>query len=329
MQTPAWRDRTGLIGQVFERPQRFDFFQAVHLLDVWLHRQGTRHTLESALRFTNSISLGFPPSQVEALSIDCARIRITPAFIGFLGVKGALPYCYTETIAAQVHGDKDESGRAFIDCFSQRSVMLFYRAWQKCRIEYRFHRDGRDEFLDMQLALAGHAGRTGEALIPAEAIAHYAALLRQRPVSAALLSAVLNDYFGVPIRIEPFVAAWETLRKDELPALGKPQQCRLGTMILGSRYRTRDTWVRLWIGPLTRQEYDHYHRDGEGGKALKAMLALFAVSELRFEVRLILRAQDVGPLVLSRHTRLGRATVLSNKPATRDHDKTRYLIEPF
>jgi len=328
MQAPAWRDRTGLIGQLLDRPQRYNFFQAVHVLDVWLQNQPARPTLDSVLRFTNSISLGFPASQIEALSIDEAHIRITPAFIGFLGVKGALPYCHTETIAAQVHGDRDDSGRAFVDCFSQRSVMLFYRAWEKCRVEYRYSRGGRDDFLDMQLALAGHAGRDRKADISAEAIAHYAAALRQRPVSAALLSAVLNDYFGVPIRLEPFVAAWETLQPDERAILGKPQQCRLGTMIVGQRYRTRDTWVRLWIGPLTRQQYDHFLRDGEGGKALKAMLALFAIPELLFEVRPILRAQDVEPLILGR-ARLGRAAVLSTRPATRDHDQTRYKIEPF
>ncbi|WBS03979.1 type VI secretion system baseplate subunit TssG [Pseudoduganella sp. SL102] len=328
MQATTWRDRTGLIGRVLDRPHRYDFFQAVHLLDRWLQGQPARHTLESVLRFSNSISLGFPPSQIEALAIDDARIRITPAFIGFLGVKGALPYCYTETIATQVHGDKDESGRAFLDCFSQRSVMLFYRAWEKCRVEYRFGRDGRDDFRDMQLALAGHAGRKDAEEIPAEAVAHYAAVLRQRPVSAALLSAVLNDYFGVPIRLEPFVPAWERLQPDETATLGEPQQCRLGSMIIGKRYRTRDTWVRLWIGPLTRDQYDHFLRDGDGGKALKAMLALFSVPELRFEVRPILRAKDIRPVILGQ-ARLGRAAVLTFKPATRDHDKTRYLIEPF
>ena len=328
MQTQTWRDRTGLIGQLFDRPQRYDFFQAVHLLDRWLEDQPGQHTLESTLRFKNSIRLGFPPSQVEALSADDTRIHVTPAFIGFLGVKGALPWCYTEAIAAQVHGDKDESGRAFLDCFSQRSVLLFYRAWEKCRVEYRFRRDGRDEFLDMQLALAGHAGRTADTDIPAEVVAHYAAQLRQRPVSAALLSAVLNDYFGVPMRIEPFVGAWDRLKPDEMAVLGEPQ-CVLGSMILGDDYYTRDTWVRLWIGPLCREDFDHFDEDGEGGRALKAMLALFAIPELRFEVRPILRAQDVEPLILGENFRLGCGSVLLDGPATCDYDDSRYMIEPF
>jgi type VI secretion system protein ImpH len=328
MQTTTWRDRTGVIRQLLARPQHYDFFQAVHLLDTWLRCQRVRHSLDSVLRFTNSISLSFPASQVEALAIDEKLIRITPAFIGFLGAKGALPYCYTEAIAAQVHRDKEDSGRSFLDCFSQRSVMLFYRAWQACRVEYRFGPDGRDDFLAMQLALAGHAGRTDDAAIPAEVVAHYAAAVRQRPVSAAWMSAVLNDYFGVPIRLEPFVGVWERLQDDELPVLGS-KHCRLGTMILGHRYHTRDVWVRLWIGPLSRADYDHFHDDGEGGMALKAMLALFAVPELRFEVRLILRAADVTPLVLGSGARLGRATVLRGYPANVDHDETRYLIEPF
>ena len=327
MQTQKWRDRTGLIGQVLDHPQRFDFFQAVHLLDRWLQKLPGQPALESVLRFRNSITLGFPPSQIEALTVDDQRIHITPAFIGFLGVKGALPYCYTETIAAQVYGDKDESGRAFLDCFSQRSVLLFYRAWQQCRVEYRFRRDGRDEFLDMQLAVAGHAGCARDTDIPAEVIAHYAAALRQRPVSAPLLSAVLNDYFGVPIRIESFAGSWEMLQEDEQAILDSPQ-CELGSMFLGDEYRTHTTRVRLWIGPLSQEEYDHFLPEGEGSKALQAMLALFAIAELRFEVCLILRAEDVQPFILG-EARLGYATALLDEPATSDNDDTRYLIEPF
>jgi type VI secretion system protein ImpH len=326
MPTPAWRHPAGLIRRVLEQPRRHDFFQTVHLIGTWLRVHGAGHTLESVLRFRNSLSLAFPRSQVEALALDGDRIHLTPAFIGFLGVKGVLPYCYTEAIAAQVQGEKNEAGRAFLDCFSQRSVLLFYRAWEKCRVEYRL--GGRDSFLALQLAVAGRSCTSGAPTagpVPVQVAAHYAALIRQRTVSAAVIGAILNDYFSVPIRIEPFAGYWATLRPDEQSRLAV-SNCTLGVdCILGTRYRALCT--RLWLGPLTRQEFDHFLQDAAGGRALRAMLALFNVPAQRFEVRLVLRAADIGPLVLDGTAKLGHGTFLVTGPQSADNAETRYLIE--
>jgi type VI secretion system protein ImpH len=173
------RTQSGLIDRLIDEPHRFNFFQAVRLLDLWLRRCAPVHgkTLDSVLRFKNSVSLRFPPSQIEAFTVIAdavdagapdgpavtglleqhrlRHIHITPAFMGFLGVNGVLPYDYTATIAAQIAFEKKEAGRAFFDSFSHRSMLLFYRAWAKCRIECRGDADDRDSFLGIQLALAG------------------------------------------------------------------------------------------------------------------------------------------------------------------------------
>src|SRR5471030_2293757 len=176
MPAPKRRRQSSLIRHLIDQPQRFQFFQAVRIIDLWLRRGAPAHgrTLDAVLRFKNSVSLSFPTSQIEALSVDAdgpvdsdgalqsaldnrqlRRIRLTPAFMGFLGVSGVLPYDYTDTIAAQIHFDKNEAGRAFFDTFSHRSMTLFYRAWEKCRVEYRIDDKGCDGFLQLLLALAG------------------------------------------------------------------------------------------------------------------------------------------------------------------------------
>ncbi|QGZ42215.1 type VI secretion system protein ImpH [Pseudoduganella flava] len=322
MQAPAWRHPTGLIRALFDRPHSFAFFQAVRLLDAWLRPS----PLEHALRFRNSVSLGFPAGQIETLVSDGTRIHLTPAFIGFLGIKGALPYFYTEAIAAQVHGERSDASRAFLDCFSQRSVLLFYRAWEKCHVEYRLGKDGRAALLTMQLCLAGLPRHAGTAALPVEVAAHHAPSIGQQPVCAELLTAILREHFRVPIRLEPFVDVWETLAPSELSVLGE-RNCRLGDVVLGSRYRTRSSCVRLWLGPLSRIELDHFLPEAPGGEALAAMLALFAVPALRYEIRLILRAQDVKPIVLDRSWRLGYASFLVTSRSANDRHETRYLIE--
>jgi type VI secretion system protein ImpH len=345
-----------VIRRLIDRPQQFQFFQAVRMIDLMLRRdeQAQRPTLERVLRCKNSVSLRFPLSQIEALSTDAEvpvgtdselhaaldqgqlrHIHLTPAFMGLLGVSGVLPYCYTDTIAAQIHFDKDESGRAFLDSFTHRSMMLFYRAWEKSHIEYRHDSKGKDGFLPLQLALAGAAARLATphqpkrdaATVADEVVAHYAALIRHRPVSGEVIAAVLSEYFGLPFRLEQFVGAWETLRPEERAHAGKTN-CQLGrNMNLGPRYWRRDLCVRLWIGPLSRTQFDQFLPDGDSAPALRAMLALFAVPNIRFEVHLILRARDIAPVKLNFSSKLGRGSFLAGKPTTIDQDKAHDNIQ--
>lgn len=374
MPTPKRRPHAHLIGQLIEQPHRFSFFQAVRVIDLWLRRGAPVHgkTLDTVLRFKNSVALGFPASQIEALSVDVEvpvpgvdaapgaldqrrlrHIRITPAFMGFLGVNGVLPHNYTTTIAAQIHSDKNEGGRAFFDSFSHRSMILFYRAWAKCRIECRGDDVGRDGFLDVQLALAGRQrrpasapapaidpaidpafdpatdltpGRAAEAVLPDEVVAHYAALIRHRPMQGDMIAGVLADYFCVPFRFQPFVGDWAAIGPGDRTVLaGQASVLGYGAM-LGPRYWRRDAIARLWVGPLARADFDRFLAVGSAGRALKAMLALFAIPTVIFEVRLTLRAADITPATLGARPRLGHGAFLLTEARTVDHDQTRYHI---
>lgn len=314
-------------------------------------------TLDSVLRFKNSVSLSFPPSQIEAIDVtpDAAddgpldphhlrRFRLTPAFMGFLGVNGVLPYDYTATVAAQIAFEKNEAGRAFFDCFSHRSMLLFYRAWAKSRIECRDDAGGRDSFLDVQLALAGRPRRPARgaasaaasgvpatvptvlpAVVPDEVVARYAALIRHRPLPANMLAGVLTDYFGVPFRCQPLVGAWASLGANRTVLGVKNNVIGFGVM-LGHRYWRRDAIMRLWIGPLTRADFDRFLAGGSAASALREMLALFALPTVTFEIRPILRAADVRPATLDGQTRLGHAAVLLTRPPQADHDRAGHHI---
>ncbi len=348
------RTHSGLIDRLIAQPQRFNFFQAVRLLELWLRRGAPVHgkTLDKVLRFKNSVSLSFPPSQIEAIdvSVDAGtpdegsldrihQVRLTPAFMGFLGVNGVLPYDYTATIAAQIAVEKNAAGRAFFDCFSQRSMLLFYRAWAKCRIECRGDAEGRGGFLDMQLALAGRPRRhvaaaatatataTATAPLPDEVVARYAALIRHRPLHADMLAGVLSEYFGLPFRCQPLVGSWSRLDAANRTVLGVQNKVLGRGMMLGPRYWRRDAIVRLWAGPLSRTAFDSLLPGGSAAAALEAMLSLFALPAVTFEIRPMLRAADVRPAALGGTTRLCRGAILLTRPPMVDHERASYLID--
>jgi type VI secretion system protein ImpH len=301
-------------------PYRFQFIQAVRLLLIWLRRAGVppESALRDILRFQNSLSLGFAASEIQSLSLELAsdstaddpiaptslsRIRLTPAFIGLLGANGTLPLHYTEHIAAYEHAEQDASVRAYFDLFSDRVVVLFFKAWGKYRVEHSVDLQGEDQFRPLLVSLgARHAGpsRADSDLhkLHADVMAFYIGLLRQRPMSVAALNGILPEYFGVPIAIDQFVGGWDDLADD--------RQCRMGganatlgySGALGMRSWRHDLRVTVRIGPLGKDNFEQFLPGAPGARALEAILTMVGVAALQFMAYVTLKSDDVAPLEL-------------------------------
>lgn len=356
MPTPQRSLGPGVIDQLLAEPYRAEFFQAVNLIERWLEQNGVEHgrALLDYLRFPNRLSVAFPPSQIAALTAvadapvaDAAalltalqegRLRhmsITPAFMGFLGGNGTLPLHYTQRIADHEHRTGDGGPRAFLDLFSQRSVTLFYQAWTKHRPGYMRDADGEDSLLPILLALAGTRPRQPQARddhagIDDEAVAFYAAQFRGRAVTGGVLAGVLSEYFGVPFALEQFVGAWRPIPFEHRARLGGGNT-NLGVgMVLGSRVYCRDTRVRLRIGPLDKDAFERFIPGAAATRALDKMLGMFCGVGLTFEVRVVLRKEDVRGLKLSAAGggRLGIDAFVFTKAQTAPRDGAVYLLHP-
>lgn len=326
----------GVIQRLLDEPCRFEFFQAVRVIELWLRRHGVaqERALADFVRFENSTSLRFPPSEIEALSavaggrVDSAagllaaleagqpaRVRIRPAFMGFLGVAGALPLHYSERIAAHEHDAKDEGPRAFLDMFSNRALALFYQAWAKYRVQYKVDGEGRDGYLPMLLALAGveprAAGRLVDEDIDDRSLAYFAAQVRSRVVSAPVLAGVLSEYFAVTVAIEQFAGLWDVLDEGLRTRLGQGN-CALGfDATAGGRIWRHDLGIRIRIGPLDRAGFDRFLPGAPATRALGKLLGAFTISVPHCEVQLVLRADDVRGADLHGSARLGLDAFLS------------------
>lgn len=343
MLTQKRQPEPGLIRALLDEPYRFDFMQAVRLLERWLERHGVpaEAALTDILRFENSTSLSFPASQIESLKLETApgsgeleHIRLTPAFIGFLGVHGVLPWHYSERIAAYVHFDHDEGPRAFLDTFSGRLVALFYKAWRKYRLELPRTPNERNALLPLLLSLSGTPSNASETPVPAEAAAYYAAAFRQRPVSPFVMQQVLADYFDIPISLETNVGYWRPIEAESQAQLGGYNACLGVRCVLGARQWRRDLKVGLKLGPLDRTRYEQFLPSSSGAQDLNKMLSMFSVPGLQFDVSVALRAQDVygvrlAPDRAGAGARLGLdAFMLTGDPQI-DRCEVRYQITPL
>ena len=352
------RFEPAVIERLFAQPYRFEYFQAVRMLELWLKRHGTAQqgVVANFLRFQNSTSLNFPVSQLESMqtepreldrdarslgvalqSATLKYVRITPAFMGLLGANGALPAHYTERIAAHVLYEKDEGPRAFLDTFSNRSLALFYEAWRKYRLELKYAVDGKDTFLPLLLSLAGLGNETlrtrlGDADhggVLDESIGYFAASMRQKPASAVQIARVLSEYFGRPVKAEQFIGCWYDVPPEQQTALGGVNATLGAGAMSGSRVWQRDLRMRLVIGPLERASFDNFLPGGQAARALKSMLTMFTGVAIEYEIQLVLRAADVVGATLAEERsggRLGWDTFLPTAAESGDRSDVRYEI---
>ncbi|MBC7957452.1 MAG: type VI secretion system baseplate subunit TssG [Cytophagales bacterium] len=357
MPTPQRRRSVDLIEQLFEAPHRFEFFQAVRLLERWLASDEPRASgelLPPELRFLNSTSLSFPASEIESLQVLrrektpddgederalVERIEITPAFMGMLGLAGTLPLIYTEQIAQRELHQKDASARSFLDMFSHRAVSLFYAGWKKSRLHLQYEADRKNRFAPMVLALAG-VGQTSlndrlkpeEGGVNDESLAFFAGALQQRALSAQQLQQLLSRYLRVPVRIEQFCGRWYTLPPSARTALGVGSNGVLGRNALsGERVWQRDLRVKVILGPLTHVLFQRFLPGAPGATALRELLTLLSGVSLEYEINLTLRADAVQSSALDSKRssfagRLGWDTYVQTRPQHADRCDVRYDV---
>ncbi|MDI6791673.1 MAG: type VI secretion system baseplate subunit TssG [bacterium] len=334
MATQAWTADPPLIRTLLEKAHSFSFFQAVQLLERYCLRNqvsarraarvGYQGPADAeAVRFRPVASLSFPFSDIAAVEkIDPGndhppRFRITTTFLGLYGTVSPLPSFYTEDILWK---DLDDTCvRDFLDIFHHRLLSLFYRCWSKYRYHIQFGPEGRDEFSRRMFSLVGLSveGLAGEAGLPAIRLLNYAGLLTQHPRSAIGLQTILAGYFGeLPVRIEQCVSRWMRIREQDRNALGQ-KNCQMKVnLTLGRRVFDRNGKFRICVGPIGWAAFLRFLPEGEDMLTLRKLTQFYLIDKLDFDVKLILKAEEVPLPCLSSlkpATRLGWTSWLASK----------------
>lgn len=249
-------------GRLFTEGEKFDFLQAVWLLERMAAQSedgsGDAKPRKEAVRFRAHNSLSFPPSEIFSVTLEKDRPVMTVNFMGLTGPAGVLPRHYTEAVieAGRRPGVKNSAPRDFFDLFNHRLIALFYRAAKKSRLALSFANTNGDPFTNALLALLGLGtpGLQQRSEISARALLFYAGLIAQRPCSATVLAAILEDYFAAPVTIEQFRGQWFELDPGDGTCLGKAGEGKnnqLGvSATIGDRVWDEQSAFRIVLGPL-------------------------------------------------------------------------------
>jgi len=333
MASESGREDPPVAKRLLDEPYRFDFFQAVRLLERVTGQESVGRDVKpsrEAVRFRTRASLEFPASQIHEIkgangNGDSKRHEMTVAFMGTTGPLGVLPTPYTALVIQRANQRKRDTALwEFLDIFNHRLISHFFRAWEKHRFAVAYERGREDAFTGYLLSVVGMGtgGLRGRSSFEDQALVFYGGLVAQQPHSASAVESVLGDYFGVGSRVDQFVGQWLKLDEGDLTRLGKANN-RLGdTTIAGSRVWDSQSKFRLGLGPLTLDEFRTFLPVGTAFGPASQLVRHMAGLDLDFDVQLTLRADEVPGCVLgadpNARPMLGWTSWLKTRPFERD-----------
>jgi type VI secretion system protein ImpH len=328
-------DRKPLNQELLDEPYRFEFFQAVRLLEkVFPERKPVgREALphEEITRFRSRMSLSFPASEIQELKdgfdefTEQQKLEMFVNFMGMVGVSGVMPMHYTELIMERVRY-RDTAMWSFLDIFTHRSISMFFRAWEKYRFPVSYER-GEDDFTAFLFDVAGLGtkGLRGRMNLEDESLLPYGGLIAQKPHSAAALGNILSDYFRVKAKILQFFGQWLDLDGASITKLGQANNGLGTTAIIGTRVWEQQSKFRIVLGALTFNEFQSFLPSGSAYKPLLSIVRFMHGTEFDFDVQLVLQAKQVPSTILTtravRRPMLGWTSFLKTKPFNQDDNQ--------
>ena len=208
----GWREHESLEKWLFAEPWKFDFFQAVRLLerlipDALPLAEGSDPEREP-VRFIARVGLEFPSSEIQDLRPASGAgdpPLMTVNFMGLAGLQGPLPRADTERILERIR-QKDTAFRDFLDIFNHRLVSLTVRARKAHLPALSSHEPHRTPVANyLRSFFGGLPTLQNRMQVNERLLLHYTGILSQRPRSASGLERMLADYFRVPVKLTQMI----------------------------------------------------------------------------------------------------------------------------
>jgi len=323
---------TPLLEKILKKPQLFEFFQAVRLINFLLSRplpaDKKMHSLQEVLRFKSVASFTFPVSDItqaklsDPLGISKPLIELHTPFGGLYGAHGLLPFHYTELVMERLQA-KDTSLRDFLDQFNQCLLSSLYQAWGKNHFysgyeQAQLQGGSSDCFTHILNCLVGQ----GEIFpqqdqpISDESILFYSGFFANQRRSANKLQSMLADYFQIPIETAQFQGRWIWLAAKNRTVIGHgiQQNNQLGiNTLLGMRVWDCQNHFRLRLGPLNYAQFQEFLPGEKKLKMLSHLTRRYVGMGLSFDLQLIIQADEVPPCQLGGKIRLAYDSWLNSE----------------
>lgn len=313
----------------FAEPYKFDFYQAVKLIEAWVRRQrqdfdetepepvgSSDDPAFDAVRFRANIGLDFRPSDIRDIDLnprdgDIPLMEVD--FMSLTGARGPLPFFYTELIRNRRRLG-DTAMRDFFDIFNHRAISMLYRVRQRNRPTLQ-----TGPVTDHPVAryLLSYCGLRGDALeahlnvydedddpntpparpISTRELIYYAGLLWHRSRSMHGLEQLLSHYYDFPVKGHELQGRWITLAQEARSALSTGRQHnRLGvSAVAGSRIWDPQSGFELHLGPLGWRDFVDFLPSGARFRSFSRLTKFYVRGAFDFSTRITVKADEIYP----------------------------------
>ncbi|CAB3780615.1 type VI secretion system baseplate subunit TssG [Pararobbsia alpina] len=256
-----------LIARLLDRPQGFDLFQAINLLEraaPWARSLGQGDGTGEAVRLSGYVSLAFEPSDIRSVRQNAAPAEnasnlainyaaratytISTPVLTLAGANGPLPLPYTERVLTR-RAAHDSATGDLLDIFNHRFLSFLYRSRKKHAPGLN-GRSPDDSALAACVDALGNLGlRDGERGPRGQRLwMRHAGLLGAAPRSMTALLALLSDRLGLRVRGAQFVGGWREIDPRDSLRLTRAgtRAPRLGGLgVLGRRTWDQAAGIRI------------------------------------------------------------------------------------
>ena len=316
------------------QPHAFGFYLAMrrlHALDPAMDLGKSLRPQEDRVRLLQQPDLRFAPATVRSFVApkDEDAGKMTVNFLGLFGPNGPLPLHITEYALDRLRA-QDSTLVGFLNVFHHRLLSLFYRAWAVHQKSVDIDRPtgGRfNDYIGSFFGLGMPAMQRRDEVDDASKL-YFSGRLAAQTKNAEGLAAILKEYFGVPVAVEPFVGQWLTMPQPHVCRVGESRATGLlgYTIIVGSRVWQVQTKFRLRFGPLKLAELMRLLPRQASFRRLKTWVHNYCGDELFWDVRLVLLASEVPGTRLGGGGFLGWTTWINTRQP--DQDAEDVLIDP-
>ncbi|HTE39755.1 MAG TPA: type VI secretion system baseplate subunit TssG [Steroidobacteraceae bacterium] len=319
-------DPVAMLQRLRSEPYRYSLFAALRLIERTYRnspRLGeSRRAAHEPVRLAQPPHLSFAPSDVVTFADgeEGSKPLLEAYSFGMFGPNGALPLHLTEIAYERRRQYNDPAINDFLNFFQHRLIALFYRAWADADPVTNFDRPETDRFRLYMGALIGLGPPTSRAR---DGVVDFAKLSRAAQFGAQTrsgrgLESILADYFGVALQVHSFVGAWMDIPPEARSALGgNPETAGLGTsMTLGSTSWQSQHKFEVQIGPVSLANFRNFLPGAAGLADLGELIRLYTNDEWSWQLRLLLRGDEVPAVQLGGGARLGWTTWMGGRHTT-------------
>jgi type VI secretion system protein ImpH len=307
------------------KPQSYDIYHALRILEAHYidsPRLGnSKRSRDDRVRIEQEADLAFPTSSLKTIEEmpEVNGVRVINRVFGLFGSQGPLPLHLTEYARDRMRNNKDQTFYAFVNNLTHRLTGILYKAWRTGQPAVDFDR-GRSGRIEKQIsALVGlHGSHLAERdKMPDLSKLHFAGHLGLGVKNASGLSGILEGFFDVPIKLERFIGSWLKLEPEDCWKLGINMRLGASTNIGGEVF-SRSSKFRIHVGPVNKADYMRFLPDQSSLDRMKSIVRNYLGDTLDWDVKLVLKKEDVSGSILGNAARLGHTTWIGKRDNSLD-----------